>query len=156
MISAISSSDCFAKLKKAIFFGKKMVSACVLFHWNRTEKRVSTGIFQWTKPFVTFLFFLSHLHEVRWRNTSNALECYCEVAAWIKTQVCGNGFDGKMGWLIGIIKDAARFSPRSVMLAMIVGTAAMLLANMTNLPGDAVYYGLATSLLIMLLVKRKS
>ena len=31
MISTNSSSDCFAKLKKAIFFGKKMVCACVLF-----------------------------------------------------------------------------------------------------------------------------
>ena len=32
MILTISLSDCFAKLKKAIFFDKKMVCACVLFH----------------------------------------------------------------------------------------------------------------------------
>lgn len=48
-----------------------------------------------------------------------------------------------------------RFSPRGVMLAMVAGTAAMLFANSTNLPGDAVYYGLATSLLLILLAKNK-
>lgn len=48
-----------------------------------------------------------------------------------------------------------RFTPRSVMLAMIAGTAVMLLAGAASLPGDAVYYGLATSLLAMLLANRK-
>ena len=52
-------------------------------------------------------------------------------------------------WLPG------RFSPRGVMLAMVAGTAAMLLAGWANLPGDAVYYGLATSLVIILLSKKK-
>ncbi len=43
-----------------------------------------------------------------------------------------------------------RFQPSSVLLSMPVGVAAMLLANFTSLPGDAVYYGLTASLLILL------
>lgn len=35
-----------AKLKKAILFGKKMVSACVLFHGNRTKNALLIDIFQ--------------------------------------------------------------------------------------------------------------
>lgn len=44
-----------------------------------------------------------------------------------------------------------RFKPSQVLLSMPVGVAAMLLANFTSMPGDAVYYGLAASLLIILL-----
>ena len=47
-----------------------------------------------------------------------------------------------------------RFKPRRVLLSMPVGVAAMLLAKFASLPGDAVYYGLAASLLIILKQKR--
>lgn len=49
-----------------------------------------------------------------------------------------------------------RFKPNQVLLSMPIGVAAMLLANFTSLPGDAVYYGLAASLLTILLGKRNS
>lgn len=39
-----------------------------------------------------------------------------------------------------------RFSPRAVLLSMPTGTAAMLAAHFAQLPGDAVFYGLAASL----------
>jgi SSS family solute:Na+ symporter len=48
-------------------------------------------------------------------------------------------------WLPG------RFSPRRVLLSMPIGVAAMLTANVASLPGDAVYYGLAASLIIILI-----
>lgn len=47
-------------------------------------------------------------------------------------------------WLPG------RFKPSRVLLSMPIGVAAMLLAKFTSLPGDAVYYGLAASLLVIL------
>ena len=47
-----------------------------------------------------------------------------------------------------------RFEPRRVLLSMPVGVAAMLLANFTSLPGDAVYYGLAASLATILIPVR--
>lgn len=47
-----------------------------------------------------------------------------------------------------------RFSPVWVLWSMPVGTAAMLLANALSLPGDAVYYGLVVSL-VMILLGRK-
>lgn len=50
-------------------------------------------------------------------------------------------------WLPG------RFRPQVVLLSMPVGVVAMLLANFTSLPGDAFYYGLGASLLILLLKK---
>lgn len=43
-----------------------------------------------------------------------------------------------------------RFKPSRVLLSMPVGVAALLLANFISLPGDAVYYGLAASLLTIL------
>ena len=49
-----------------------------------------------------------------------------------------------------------RFKPNQVLLSMPIGVAAMLLANFTSLPGDAVYYGLAASLLTILLSKKNS
>ena len=48
-----------------------------------------------------------------------------------------------------------RFNPRGVLLSMPIGVAAMLLANFTSLPGDAVYYGLTASLLILLMSRRQ-
>jgi SSS family solute:Na+ symporter len=48
-----------------------------------------------------------------------------------------------------------RFQSSSVLLSMPVGVAAMLLANFTSLPGDAVYYGLTASLLILLTFKQQ-
>jgi SSS family solute:Na+ symporter len=53
-------------------------------------------------------------------------------------------------WLPG------RFKSNQVLLSMPIGVAAMLLANFTSLPGDAVYYGLAASLLTILLGKKNS
>ena len=47
-----------------------------------------------------------------------------------------------------------RFNPRRVLLSMPIGVAAMLLANFTSLPGDAVYYGLGASLLVVLIPTR--
>jgi SSS family solute:Na+ symporter len=47
-----------------------------------------------------------------------------------------------------------RFNPRRVLLSMPIGVAAMLLANFTSLPGDAVYYGLGASLLVILIPTR--
>jgi SSS family solute:Na+ symporter len=43
-----------------------------------------------------------------------------------------------------------RFQPSRVVLSMPIGVAAMLFAKFTSLPGDAVYYGLSASLLILL------
>jgi SSS family solute:Na+ symporter len=50
-------------------------------------------------------------------------------------------------WLPG------RFNIRAVMISMVAGTAMMLAAHLLALPGDAVFYGLATSLLVVLLSK---
>lgn len=47
-------------------------------------------------------------------------------------------------WLPG------RFRPRSVLLSMPLGVAAMLAAHFLSLPGDALYYGLGISLLTLL------
>ncbi len=44
-----------------------------------------------------------------------------------------------------------RFQPGGMLLSMPVGVAAMLMAKFTDMPGDAVYYGLAASLAILLL-----
>lgn len=43
-----------------------------------------------------------------------------------------------------------QFESGRVLLSMPIGVAAMLLANFTSMPGDAVYYGLAASLLVIL------
>ena len=49
-----------------------------------------------------------------------------------------------------------RFTSQAVLLSMPVGTIAMLAANFLSLPGGAVYYGLITSLLLIIIVSRKS
>ncbi|MBP3251917.1 MAG: sodium:solute symporter family protein [Prevotella sp.] len=51
-------------------------------------------------------------------------------------------------WLPG------RFSQRAVLLSMLLGTVAMLLAKLWTLPGDAVYYGLGVALIPMFLPAR--
>ena len=48
-----------------------------------------------------------------------------------------------------------RFKTGSVLLSMPVGVIVMLLANFTSMPGDAVYYGLTASLIILLATKTK-
>ena len=48
-----------------------------------------------------------------------------------------------------------RFKSQSILLAMPVGVAALLLAQATSMPGDPVYYGLAASLLTILLFKQQ-
>ena len=49
-----------------------------------------------------------------------------------------------------------RFQPSRVLLSRPVGVGAMLLANFTSLPGDAVYYGLTASLLIILSGRKRA
>ena len=43
-----------------------------------------------------------------------------------------------------------RFSSRSILLAMPVGVVAMLIAKALSLPGDAVYYGLAIEVMVIM------
>ena len=84
------------------------------------------------------------------------------LVAVVVALLCNNTFINDLGFLslglraVSILFPLSfalwlpgRFSPRGVMLAMVAGTAAMLLAGWANLPGDAVYYGLATSLLVI-------
>ena len=52
-------------------------------------------------------------------------------------------------WLPG------RFRPRAILVSMVAGTAAMLLAKALALPADPVYYGLALSLIVILLGSRR-
>ena len=52
-------------------------------------------------------------------------------------------------WLPG------RFCPRAILVSMAAGTAAMLLAKALALPADPVYYGLALSLLVILVGSRR-
>lgn len=47
-----------------------------------------------------------------------------------------------------------RFRNRGILFSMPIGTAAMLLGKILSLPGDPVYYGLAASLLCILLFRR--
>jgi SSS family solute:Na+ symporter len=53
-------------------------------------------------------------------------------------------------WLPG------RFRPRAILVSMAAGTAAMLLAKALALPADPVYYGLALSLIVILLGTRRT
>ena len=48
------------------------------------------------------------------------------------------------------------FKPQGVVPAMVAGTAAMLLAKALALPADAVYYGLAASLIVLCLFRKTS
>jgi SSS family solute:Na+ symporter len=52
-------------------------------------------------------------------------------------------------WLPG------RFKPRAILLSMPMGVAALLIANALSLPGDAVYYGLAISLLTIVALQKR-
>jgi SSS family solute:Na+ symporter len=52
-------------------------------------------------------------------------------------------------WLPG------RFKPRAILLSMPMGVSALLIANALSLPGDAVYYGLAISLLTIVALQKR-
>ncbi len=91
------------------------------------------------------------------------------TAAVIATLVFHGAFINDLGFLsLGLravailfpmcfaLWQPGRFKPNLVLLSMPIGVAAMLLANFTSLPGDAVYYGLAASLLTILLGKKNS
>ena len=85
------------------------------------------------------------------------------VAAVIATSLFHSTFINDLGFLsLGLravailfplcfaLWQPGRFRPRRMVLSMPVGVAALLLANFLSLPGDAVYYGLGASLLILL------
>ena len=85
------------------------------------------------------------------------------VAAVIATSLFHSTFINDLGFLSLGLRAVAilfplcfalwwpgRIKPGRMVLPMPVGVAAMLLANFTSLPGDAVYYGLGASLLILL------
>ena len=85
------------------------------------------------------------------------------VAAVIATSLFHSTFINDLGFLSLGLRAVAilfplcfalwwpgRIKPGRMVLSMPVGVAAMLLANFTSLPGDAVYYGLGASLLILL------
>ena len=85
------------------------------------------------------------------------------AVAVLATQVFHGSFINDLGFLsLGLRAMAilfplsfalwmpGRFAARKVLLSMPVGVGVMLVANMASLPGDAVYYGLASSLLVLL------
>jgi SSS family solute:Na+ symporter len=85
------------------------------------------------------------------------------VAAVIATSLFHSTFINDLGFLsLGLravailfplcfaLWQPGRFKPSRMVLSMPVGVAALLLANFLSLPGDAVYYGLGASLLILL------
>ena len=85
------------------------------------------------------------------------------VAAVIATSLFHSTFINDLGFLSLGLRAVAilfplcfalwwpgRIKPGRMVLSMPVGVAAMLLANFTSLPGDAVYYGLGASLLVLL------
>ncbi|MBR2084300.1 MAG: hypothetical protein IJ879_06775, partial [Muribaculaceae bacterium] len=85
------------------------------------------------------------------------------VAAVIATLLFHSSFINDLGFLSLGLRAVAilfplcfalwcpgRFKPSRVLLSMPAGVAAMLLANVASLPGDAVYYGLGISLAVIL------
>ena len=91
------------------------------------------------------------------------------TAAVIATFIFKSSFINDLGFLSLGLRAAAillplsfalwypgRFKSSIILLSMPVGVAAMLLANAASLPGDAVYYGLAVSLAILLITGKKS
>lgn len=81
--------------------------------------------------------------------------------------LCSNSFINDLGFLslglraVSILFPLSfalwcpgRFGSRQLLAAMIAGVAAMLLAKMLSLPGDAVYYGLGIELLLLVLTKK--
>ena len=91
------------------------------------------------------------------------------TAAVIATFIFKSSFINDLGFLSLGLRAAAillplsfalwypgRFKSNIILLSMPVGVAAMLLANAASLPGDAVYYGLAVSLAILLITGKKS
>ena len=91
------------------------------------------------------------------------------AAAVIATLVFHSSFINDLGFLSLGLRAVAilfplslalwcpgRFKPNSVLLSMPTGVAVMLLAHVAALPGDAVYYGLAASLISLLVNNRRS
>ena len=91
------------------------------------------------------------------------------TAAVIATFIFKSSFINDLGFLSLGLRAAAillplsfalwypgRFKSSIILLSMPVGVAAMLLANAASLPGDAVYYGLAVSLAILLITGKKN
>ena len=91
------------------------------------------------------------------------------TAAVIATFIFKSSFINDLGFLSLGLRAAAillplsfalwcpgRFKSSIILLSMPVGVATMLLANAASLPGDAVYYGLAVSLAILLITGKKS
>ena len=91
------------------------------------------------------------------------------MAAVIATLIFQSSFINDLGFLsLGLravaillplsfaLWNPGKFNPCRVLLSMPVGVAAMLLANFTALPGDAVYYGLTVSLLTITLPLAKA
>ena len=83
--------------------------------------------------------------------------------------LCNNSFINDLGFLslglraVSILFPLSfalwlpgRFAPSSILLAMPIGVAAMLLAKSLSLPGDAVYYALTIELLAILIPAMKS
>ena len=90
------------------------------------------------------------------------------VAAVIATLVFHSSFINDLGFLSLGLRAVAilfplcfalwcpgRFDSSRVLLSMPIGVAAMLLAKFASLPGDAVYYGLAATLIILLTGKKR-
>ena len=86
------------------------------------------------------------------------------VLAVVVALLCSNSFINDLGFLslglraVSILLPLsfalwcpARFDSRRLLVAMLVGVAVMLLANFVSLPVDAVYYGLGSELLLLLL-----
>lgn len=85
------------------------------------------------------------------------------VAAVVVALLCSNSFINDLGFLslglraVSILLPLSfalwrpdRVGARLLLVAMVTGVAAMLMAKFLSLPGDAVYYGLAVELLILL------
>ena len=90
------------------------------------------------------------------------------VAAVIATLVFHSSFINDLGFLSLGLRAVAilfplcfalwcpgRFDSSRVLLSMPIGVASMLLAKFASLPGDAVYYGLAATLIILLTGKKR-
>lgn len=104
---------------------------------------------------------------------SQLLEMRLSIAAVLLVAVgvallCNNTFINDLGFLSLGLRAVSllfplsfalwlpgRFPARSILLAMPVGVAAMLLAKFLQLPGDAVYYGLGIELLAIVLGRKR-
>ena len=89
------------------------------------------------------------------------------IVAVLVALLCSNSFINDLGFLslglraVSILFPLTfalwlpgRFKPRHVLVAMPVGVVAMLAAKLLSLPGDAVYYGLAIELMVIVFNSR--